>query len=131
MSNSDQNIAADVEPRVSYRSCITTIFIMLLIALLPIFACRLATAGQMSFGELPENYLNIFLLQEPGQEGIGVQRTRRIDIPGNETGCIRTSVRYYMVSGEGENLDSCSCDSSVSLENLPSGCQIPSTITDD
>ena len=108
-----------------------TMIVLLLIATLPIFACRLASAGQMSFGELPENYLNIFLLQEVGQEGIGIQRTRRVALPDSDATCIRTSVRYFMLSGEGENLDSCACDANAPAENLPNGCQVPNELTDE
>ncbi|MEM7799549.1 MAG: hypothetical protein AAF633_10195 [Chloroflexota bacterium] len=105
------------EARVTYRSCVGAVVVMLILAVCPILACRFMNSGQLEFGELPNNYVNIFLLQEPGKEGIGVQWSRTVD---DEFQCIQTNARYFMFAGEGENIDYCGC--SIEDENLPDRC---------
>lgn len=103
----------------TWRSCVVALFFILLIGLLPLFACRLITQGALQFGNEQGRFLNIFMLQDPDQEGIGVQWTRAFD---DEAQCTRTSVRYYMFVGEGENLDFCECTQEPPSRPLPEMC---------
>ena len=101
--------------------CVGAIIFLIVIGTLPIFACRLVTTGVLQFGNEQGNFLNIFMLQEPEQEGIGVQWSRSFD---DEAICTSTSVRYFMFEGEGENLDYCSCTNDPVSRPLPDGCQL-------
>ena len=103
----ETDIDLDSTPRTySWRSCVVALTVILLIGLLPLFGCRLITQGVLQFGDEQGRFLNIFMLQEPDREGIGVQWTRSFDA---EAQCTRTTVRYYMFVGEGENLNFCEC----------------------
>ncbi len=98
------------------RGCISGLLIFVVMAACPIIFFNLLSNGQLTFG--PEtNQWRIFLLQETGQEGIGVQHTRIVD---EEAGCQQTSIRYFMFAGEGENNVYCSCMSDSA--DIPAGC---------
>ena len=103
----------------TWRSCVVALIVILLIGLIPLFACRLITQGVLQFGNEQERFLNIFMLQDPDQEGIGVQWTRAFD---DEAQCTQTTVRYYMFVGEGENLDFCECTQEPVSRPLPDMC---------
>lgn len=127
MNNSDAeltelNAGDHGDPRnITWRSCVGAIIIMLILGLIPLFGCRLVTQGVLQFGNEDGRFLNIFMLQDPDQEGIGVQWTRTFEHDNNAT-CTQTSVRYYMFAGEGENLDYCECTSASSPIPLPDMC---------
>lgn len=105
--------------RVGRLGCIGGIVFLIIIGIIPIFACRLVTTGVLQFGNEESNFLNLFMLQEPDQEGVGVQWTRSFD---DEAVCTSTQVRYFMFSGEGENLDYCACTNQPVSRPLPAGC---------
>lgn len=103
-------------PRRRGRGCLTGVIIFIVMAACPILFFNLLFNGQLVFG--PENnQWRIFLLQETGQEGVGVQHTQIID---EEAKCQQTSIRYFMFSGEGENNVYCSCMSDQN--GVPEGC---------
>ena len=107
------------QKRIGRLGSVGAVLFLIVIGIIPIFACRLITNGVLQFGNEHRNFLNIFMLQEPEQEGIGVQWSRAFD---DEAICTRTTVRYYMFEGEGENLDFCSCTNEPISRPLPSGC---------
>lgn len=117
MTQAEAPIPPQQEPTVSYRSCVGAVIVMLILAILPIFACRLLATGKIEFGELPNNYVNIFVLQEPGKEGLGFQWSRTVD---DENQCIQTTARYFMFEGEGEDIDFCGC--AIDGETIPDFC---------
>jgi hypothetical protein len=85
---------------------LAAILIWLLIMSFPTFAFLLATRGQIQIGNNDGRYVRVFLLQEPEAEGIGVEQQRLLREP---VGCRRTSVRYFMWAGEGQNVSFCGC----------------------
>ena len=118
MAETDTDL--DAAPRTyTWRSCMVALIVILLIGLIPLFACRLITQGVLQFGDEQGRFLNIFMLQEPDQEGVGVQWTRAFD---DEAQCTRTTVRYYMFVGEGENFDFCECTEMPVSRPLPDMC---------
>ncbi|MFT5193104.1 MAG: hypothetical protein ACI9EW_000911 [Cellvibrionaceae bacterium] len=118
MSNTE--VETDQEPRnITWRSCVGAIIFLIIMGIIPIFACRLVTQGVLQFGNDQNRFLNIFMLQEPDQEGIGVQWTRAFD---DEAMCTQSSVRYFMFVGEGENFDRCECSVEPISRPLPDMC---------
>ncbi len=111
--------SAPDEKRVGRFGCLGGIIFLIIIGSLPIFACRLVTTGVLQLGNENGNFLNIFMLQEPDQEGIGVQWSRSFD---DEAICTSNTVRYVMFEGEAENLNYCSCTNEPISRPLPSGC---------
>ncbi len=107
------------EKRVGRFGCVGGILFLIIIGMIPIFGCRLVTTGVLQFGNEDGNFLNFFMLQEPEQEGIGIQWSRSFD---DEAICTSNSVRYFMFAGEAENLDYCSCTNEPISRPLPSGC---------
>lgn len=84
------------------------------IMLLPVGAFTLARNGQFTLGNT-----RVFLIQTQDQAGIGFQTTREVQ---REVQCVRSSVRYLMWEGEGENFADCSqCVDGI--ERVPSGGQ--------
>ena len=115
-----ETIETNQEPkRVGRLGCIGAILFLIIIGVIPIFACRLITAGTLQFGSEDGNFLNLFMLQEPEQEGLGVQWTRSFD---EEAVCTSTQVRYFMFTGTGENFDYCACTHQPDARPLPTGC---------
>ena len=98
------------------KSCLSGLLIFIVMAACPILFFNLLFNGQLVLGS-ETNQWRIFLLQETGQEGVGVQHTRLID---EDAGCQRTTIRYFMFAGEGENNEYCSCLSAESA--IPAGC---------
>ena len=112
----------DLEPEskpIRRGSCFGAILFLLVIGIIPIFTCRLITLGTVQLGSEDGNFLNIYMLQDPEQEGVGVQWTRSFD---EEAVCTRTKVRFFMFAGEGENLDYCSCTFEPDSRPLPNSC---------
>ena len=118
MSNSE--IEPDQDPRnITWRSCVGALIFLIILGLIPLFGCRLVTQGVLQFGDEEGRFLNIFMLQDPDQEGIGMQWSRAFD---DEAVCTRTTVRYYMFVGEGENFDYCECTNEPVSRPLPDMC---------
>ena len=73
----------------------------------PAFFCALMlNSGELVWGDDPQDQVRVFLMQERGQEGLGVQWSRPL---AAEPTCTQTTVRYWMWAGEGENRTSCVC----------------------
>lgn len=117
---SNLEIETDQEPsNITWRSCVGALVFLIILGLIPFFGCRLVTQGVLQFGNEHGRFLNIFMLQEPDQEGIGMQWSRAFD---EEAQCTRTKVRYYMFVGEGENSDFCECTHEPVSRPLPDMC---------
>jgi len=118
MSDNQAEITPEARPY-TWRSCLGVLVLLILIGLVPLFGCRLVTQRVLQFGNEDGRFLNIFMLDEPDQEGIGVQWTRSFD---DEAVCTRTKVRYHMFVGEGENFDYCECLNEPVSRPLPDMC---------
>ncbi|MFK7804079.1 MAG: hypothetical protein AB8G95_20770 [Anaerolineae bacterium] len=114
--------AEDQDPRnITWRSCAGALILLIILGLIPLFGCRLVTQGVLQFGDEDGRFLNVFMLQDPDQEGIGMQWTRTFE-HDDQAVCTRTTVRYYMFVGEGENLNYCECSNVSISESLPDMC---------
>lgn len=101
------------------------VLIWLLVMSFPVVAVVLATQGeiQMSLGQEPlPRQLRLFLIQERGQEGLGVEWTA----PASDS-CSEGHIRYFMWLGQGENAQFCTCiDQSGSvIRSAPGACSAP------
>ncbi len=102
--------------------CAAGIALWLFFMILPIFFFQLIFNGQVEFGDDPQNQTRIFLLQESGQEGLGLQWTRqRRENPL----CLDTAVYYLMFAGSAENSRSCTCLGEPGAGGAPAGCSVP------
>jgi hypothetical protein len=73
----------------------------------PAFFCALMlNSGELTWGDDPTDQVRLFVMQERGKEGLGMQWTRPL---ADEPLCTQTTVRYWMWAGEGENVSVCSC----------------------
>jgi hypothetical protein len=91
------------------------------IMLLPTMLFFSLSDGQSVWGDDPNDQVRIFLMQEVGQEGVGVQWSRPATA---DEACIMTSVRYLMFDGEAENNDLCICTGTPASGNVPTGCEV-------
>lgn len=82
----------------------------------PAFFCALVlNSGELVWGDDPDDQVRVFLMQERGQEGLGVQWTRPLSSDSSEPLCTQTTVRYWMWAGEGENATMCTCAGEANL----------------
>jgi hypothetical protein len=99
-------------------------FIVWLIAMIfPVIAFLLATQGEIDFGGDQSYHLRLFLLQEPGSQGVGIEWTRPSRQPAN---CFQNTVSYLLWEGEGENTTYCLCHDPASgevLSTIPRACK--------
>jgi hypothetical protein len=91
------------------------------VMILPTVLCVSLADGQMVWGNDPSNQVRVFVMQEVGQEGIGVQWSRPATADG---ACTDTSVRYFMFAGEADNNNTCSCMSTPSSGQVPNQCEL-------
>ncbi len=68
----------------------------------PILAFSLAGKGELRFGE----DVRLFMVQEEGAEGVGLEWTRPFS---PKPSCTRTTVTYLMWEGVAENTTYCQC----------------------
>lgn len=102
------------------------LFVWALIMAFPVVAVLLATQNQIQIGEEQGRQVRLFLLQEPEQEGIGLEWARPVG-RGDEAPCLQTSIFYLMWVGEGQNVTFCQCfagDGSLQ-ESYPGSCTLP------
>jgi hypothetical protein len=92
------------------------VLIWLAVMSLPILAFLLATRGQIVAGDQSGSHLRLFLLQEPDEQGIGVEWVRPASAG---TGCSRGTVRYFMWEGEGQDTAFCQCQDPATGEYRP------------
>jgi hypothetical protein len=95
---------------------LTITLIWLLLISLPAFAFFLAARGQIQIGAQDGRHTRVFLLQERDLQGLGVEQTRPLR---GEPTCLRTTIRYYLWEGEGENTAFCRCTDPVTGATLP------------
>lgn len=107
------------------------VLIWLGIMLIPTAAFVLARNEQLQIGDSTGPHWRLFLLQEARTEGLGLERARKVSPPPDapETArCLRTSVRYWLWTGEGESADYCQCldeATGAGLPITPPACQTP------
>lgn len=107
------------------------LFVWLAILLLPAFAFILARNQQIQIGDSGAAHWRLFLLQEARTEGLGLERARNVTPPPDapETvRCLRTTVSYWLWTGEGENVAYCQCfeqETGGSLPITPPACLTP------
>lgn len=92
---------------------------------LPLVAFYLAARQQIQIGAEEGSHLRIFLLTDSDAEGIGVEFVRPFP---SDPDCIETNVRYFLWSGNPENVTFCQCNDPQSNGPLPAktgGCLPP------
>jgi hypothetical protein len=82
------------------------VLVWLMIMAFPIVAFRLATNGEIAWGQETGRQGRLFLLQDAEAEGVGLQSSRP---QSGASACVITTVRYFMWAGEGQNTRSCYC----------------------
>jgi hypothetical protein len=95
--------------------------------LFPLTTVLLATQKQIELGSARGRQLRLFLLQEPDQEGVGLEWTRPVaaSVQSGDR-CRQTRVVYFMWAGEGDNVTYCRCFSGGSLTvSHPGSCAEP------
>ncbi len=78
--------------------------------------------GQMVWGDDPHDQIRLFLMQKPGQEGLGLQWSRPVTA---DKACVQTTVRYFMFAGEAANNDLCTCLAPPNSGDVPEMCALP------
>lgn len=99
-----------MKPWLRRLAYLTVTLIWLLFISLPACAFLLAARGQIQIGDQDGRHLRIFLLQERNLQGLGVEQTRPLH---GEPNCLRTTIRYYLWEGVGENTAFCRCTDPV------------------
>lgn len=98
------------------------LILWLLLISVPFFSVALATRTQLQLGTAQSDHIRLFLIQEKDVEGLGLEITRSVS---SSPGCSQTGVRYFMWSGEGENVTYCQCIDAVTGDTLsatPGAC---------
>lgn len=86
------------------------LLIWFLVMLFPVLAVVLAAQGQIAVGQQNRRQLRLFLLQEPGHEGVGVEWSRPAGVrPQEGERCLQTDLAYLMWAGDAENVTYCRC----------------------
>ena len=102
--------------RSSFIGRVLFILIWLFFISLPIFASVLFTRQQIQIGGDERGHLRIFLLQEKDAEGVGFELARPFS---TNPPCSQTSVRFFMWTGDPENVTFCQCFDPQTNEYLP------------
>jgi hypothetical protein len=92
------------------------------IMLVPTFAFVLARNGQMQIGDSNDRHWRLFLLQDARTEGLALERARIITLPENAPAtarCLKTTVNYWLWSGDGEDVVFCRCIDSLTGNTMP------------
>lgn len=93
----------------------------LLVMAFPLVAAVLAIQGQIQAGdEISGRHVRLFLVQEPDQEGVGVEWTQ----PAAADRCRQGRILFLMWEGTGENARYCRCvdDSGAVISSEPGRC---------
>lgn len=88
--------------------CFGLALIWLAVLSVPLLAVVIASRGQVRLGAQESAHLRLFLVQEEGNNGLGIEWTRAGATEG-ENRCWRTSVSYWLWEGRGENVTYCQC----------------------
>jgi len=105
-----------MNPWSKYLGRLLIILIWLFIISLPLFAFVIAARQQIQLGRGEHNHIRLFLMQEKDAEGVGFEWSRPFS---TKPPCTQTTVRYFMWTGEPENVTFCQCFDSESTEALP------------
>jgi len=88
----------------------------LLLMVLPMTAFLLAARGEIVLGNNPGSHIRLFLLQDAQEQGVGLEWSR---LAGEEAGCFRNNVYYFLWEGEATNAAFCQCFDTDSGGALP------------
>lgn len=122
MTETPANLSSKRRSWLGWLGCTGGIILWLFLMILPFLIFRLVTNGQLAIGDDPQNQARVFVLQEPGSEGIGLQWTRTRDEAAQ---CLDTGIYYLMFSVEVENARSCVCMGDLEGRSPPNGCTVP------
>jgi hypothetical protein len=90
------------------------------ILFLPLAAAVLAYRGEIEVGgNGGRHHIRVFLLQQRQTEGIGVTWTRPL---AGQPNCRRTTLRYFLWRGTGENATFCQCLTNDNGETVSGVC---------
>lgn len=94
--------------------CFIALVIWFAILLLPCGFFILATQQQITIsqGDLPDQYIRVWLIMEADQRGLGISSTSthpNDNLTGNEGVCLQTTVSYFLWQGQGQNSAYCDC----------------------
>ncbi|GAB4272437.1 MAG: hypothetical protein Kow0080_18890 [Candidatus Promineifilaceae bacterium] len=82
----------------------------------PVVAFFLATNGQVVVGDNGRSHIRLFLVQEDGGSGVGIEWARRSH---QDNACQKTSVNYLLWEGKGESAVYCQCRAENSDQLVP------------
>jgi len=92
------------------------VILWLLLMILPLTAFLVAARGEIIIGNSPGSHVRLFLLQDGQEQGVGMEWSRAA---GEETGCFRNNVYYFLWEGEAANAAFCQCFDTKSGDALP------------
>lgn len=108
----DSTAAVTYKPRSTRRKIAITIALVIWFALLllPCFFLTLAFNQEIVIptGDLPGQYVRIWLVMEPFERGIGYS-TASVQQSGGERACVTTSTGFLLWQGRGEPVSACEC----------------------
>ncbi len=110
------------QPRVHMKRWLRRFLYLLIVLIwiaimsLPFLAVMVAARGQVQLGDDTGRHLRIFLVQQRGAAGIGIENQRPLR---QSTDCTKTTVTYLLWEGTGENASYCQCIDSNTGANLP------------
>lgn len=114
------------------RRLLMLLFVLfwLVVILAPTLAFVLARNGQVQIGESDGRHWRLFLIQEAEAEGIGLERGRVVPPPLEAppgVDCLRTTVDYWMWTGEGAPVTYCQCADPTGeiIDVVPPACPTP------
>lgn len=115
------------------RRSLMLLFVIFWLALIltPTLAFVLARNGQVQVGQPDGRHWRLFLVQQADAEGVGLERARPVDAPGDaqdSVQCLQTSINYWMWSGEGPAATFCQCADMATgaiVDITPPACLLP------
>lgn len=91
------------------------LIIWLIVMVFPVTAFLLATRDQIQIGASERQHTRIFMVQDQGINGLGLERTRR---KGNDT-CSQTNINYFLWEGSAQSIVYCQCYDPLTDDPLP------------
>jgi hypothetical protein len=106
--------------------CLILLVIWFAFVLSPCVLITLAQQGEITIsqGELPNQYIRVWLIMEIDQRGVGISTTSQQEINGAQ--CLQTDVNFALWEGEEAPLSYCDCyarDDTASIWSLTSSQQ--------
>ena len=115
------------------RRLLILLFVLfwLVLILTPSLGFILARNGLIQIGPSEGRHWRLFVIQELDAEGVGLERSRPVSLPFDapeSAMCLKTTISYWMWSGEGQGTSYCQCVDSAAgnlLDITPPACLIP------